>query len=131
MRNRLSVIIVLFAFLIVVPFAGAWKSNSWQSPTGNIICHYYGVMVECGTRDSGYVALVTPTSASYFKQLPLVTSLAKLYGPILQYGQTWAGPVDGNVYSKFVCLSTITSMRCTNPNGNSFFLSRTGVQIYR
>jgi hypothetical protein len=103
---------------------GSWQGTTWQSPSGNIICHFDGESLQCGTRDTGRVATLTRSSVSR-EQLPLLpASLADKYGPILPYGRSWA-TADG----AYKCLSTSTAMRCSNENGNGFALSRDTVDV--
>ena len=122
---RLAVAAIVAA-LVLPGVASAWSSNTWQSPTGNIICRYapgLGAVVTCATRDTNRIAYVTSTGAGQLN-LGEIGALADAYGPILQYGQKWEPPS-----ASFECLSTITSMRCVNRHGQGFWISRAGVQI--
>jgi hypothetical protein len=120
----MRIIAVIAVALIVAAPAAAWTSNTWESPTGNIVCHFNGYhTIQCGTRDTGWVATVS-ASAATSAQYGLTQSLARRYGPILEYGESVTA--DGG---RLQCLSTVTSMRCVNASGSGFWIARTGVKL--
>jgi hypothetical protein len=107
---------VVAVVLISVPSAGAWTSNFWRSPTGNIACRYYPNLetVTCQTDNDHYSLAVDryglKAYRSGYRWIPS-------WAPTLAYGLHWTAP-------GFNCLSRFDGMLCHTPAGHGFFLSR-------
>jgi hypothetical protein len=145
-KKKLVLIIAILAALVAVANASArsdWRSNDWQSPTSNIVCHYqpgyptgkgyYDPYVVCGVLSTGVIAVVSPYYASgYFAHRGTSSYYhrrSELFGgPRLPYGWNWtAGNLAaGNGNPRYVgirCYSSPDGMRCSTSEGHGFFVS--------
>ena len=108
------VCVLVVAALAVASSAAAWKSSSFRTPSGNILCDHFGSGLSCGTLNDGY----TITLYRYGRTAANIDSVYSFRGgPVLAYGTRWTAP-------NFRCDSTFDGLRCTNATGHGFFLNR-------
>lgn len=104
------------------PNTAIWYSNSFQSPSGNIKCHYWHAPdneMTCTTLNTGltlYLTRYLPAGARY-------AHLAEGHGPTLQYGESWTG-------SGYTCFSRFNGMTCRTNLGHGFFINRSEYRVW-
>lgn len=98
-----------------------WRSNSFQSPSGNIKCHYWAFDEEltCTTLNTGLTIYLT----RYLAPGHRYSYLSEGHGPTLLYGQRW-------VVAGFRCDSYSTGMNCRSSTGHGFTLNRTDYNVW-
>jgi hypothetical protein len=111
--------------LLAAEPALAWRSNSFQSPTGNIRCRYFveGDVMACKTLNNGRVAVVPLRGHAYV--LARVTDFTFPRGPVLGYGTYWS------FTGRFRCDSYSYGMQCESlRSGRGFVLNRSGFKTF-
>lgn len=98
-----------------------WRSNSFQSPSGNIKCHYwaYDDELTCTTLNTGLTMYLTRFLAAGHRY----AHLAEGHGPTLLYGQHW-------VVNGFRCDSYSIGMNCHTTAGHGFLVNRTDYNVW-
>ncbi|MCU0307103.1 MAG: hypothetical protein MUE51_04900 [Thermoleophilia bacterium] len=117
-RRARAIATLAISACVLVPAgtAGAWNSNTFSSPTGNIRCKYdpRNEVVSCLTLNDNWVAAVSLWGRAYKVRGGYYTP-----GQTLAYGDTWT------VRSKFRCWSRTAGMTCKSlKTGHGFFTSR-------
>jgi hypothetical protein len=113
---------ILVAALALAPAALAadeWTSNSFVSPSGNIGCKASSAFITCATYNNGRSVTLGWRSSAYLNYR--YTYGPRVYGPTLQYGQTWTWRYT------FSCYSSESGMECHNMNGRGFKIAREGI----
>ena len=127
MRKRglvVSLLAVVLSALSAAP-AFAWRSDWFQSPTGNIRCRYFaeGNVMACKTLNNGGVAVVPVRGYAYV--LPRVTDFTFPGGPVLTYGDYWS------ISRRFRCDSYSYGMQCKSlRSGHGFVVNRSGFKTF-
>lgn len=99
-----------------------WLNNSFQSPTGNIKCHYWPAPdneVTCTTLNTGLTVYLT----RWLHAGSRYAHLSEGHGPTLFYGQRW-------VVSGFRCDSAFSGMTCRSSSGHGFSVNRTNYNLW-
>jgi hypothetical protein len=126
MRRRGLVVLVLSSLLAVsAESASAFRSNWFQSPSGNIRCRYFteGDVMACNTLNNGRVAVVPVRGQAYV--LARLTDFTFPRGPVLHYGDYWS------LAGRFRCDSYTYGMRCRSlRSGRGFLVSRSGFRTF-
>ena len=123
-RRGLIVCLLALAALSAEP-ALAFRSNWFQSPSGNIRCRYFdeGDVMACKTLNNGRVAVVP--LRGYAHVLARVTDFTFPRGPVLDYGTYWS------LSSRFRCDSYSYGMRCKSlRSGRGFVVNRSGFKTF-
>ena len=103
----------------------AFRSNWFQSPSGNIRCRYFreGDVMACKTLNNGRVAVVPLRGNAYV--LARLTDFTFPRGPVLNYGTYWS------LTGRFRCDSYSYGMRCRSlRSGHGFLVSRGGFRTF-
>lgn len=97
--------------------ATEWRSNTWQSPSTNIVCAYRQRVqtVDCMTRNDGYTVSLPKYHKAY--RWHNYSVRIHVYSPTLRYGWTWYSS-DNSIR----CNSRTTGMFCRSGT-HGFFLS--------
>jgi hypothetical protein len=110
---------------------GAWVSNSFQSPSANIRCHYWpataassgtpylGPTLTCTTLNTGLTVYLTPRLRAGSRY----AHLDEGHGPTLGYGQRW-------VISGYSCDSESAGMTCRSSSGPGFTVNRSDFEVW-
>jgi hypothetical protein len=116
----IAVAAVVTAFASTASAGTQWRSNVWQSPSGNIICAYRSTSqtVDCMTRNDGYTLSLSRYRAGYRWHNNSVR--IHVYSPVLRYGWTWYSNDDA-----IRCNSRTTGMFCRS-GSHGIFLSADG-----
>jgi hypothetical protein len=117
---KLVVAIAAMAFFATAASAATqWRSNTWQSPSGNIICAYRAPSqrVDCMTRNDGFSVSLERYRRGY--QANDNTVRIHVFSPVLKYGTTWYS--NDNAIR---CNSQTYGMRCRS-GSHGIFLSAT------
>jgi hypothetical protein len=100
--------------------AGSWRSDRFQSPTGNIRCRYFygsNPLIACMTLNDGAMAGVRLWGQGFTRYGHGNRGFPP--GPTLRYGSTWRSS------GEFKCRSTVNGMDCWSLfSGHGFFISR-------
>ena len=100
--------------------AASWRSDWFQSPTGNIRCRYFygsNPLIACMTLNDGAMAGVRLWGAGFTQYGQGKRGFPP--GPTLRYGSTWRSP------GEFKCRSSRNGMDCWSMfSGHGFFISR-------
>jgi hypothetical protein len=127
MRHRglvVSLLVVVIGVLSAGP-ALAWRSDWFQSPTGNIRCRYVveGEVMACKTLNNGRVAIVPLRGQAYV--LARLSDYSFPRGPVLAYQTYWS------VSGRFRCDSYSSGMQCESlRSGHGFVLNRSGFRTF-
>ena len=109
------------AALVPVAQAGAFVSNSFQSPTGNIHCLYTGKAIGCQTLNDGFVVGV----GAYGRAFHFRTARTAPGGPTLSYGASYYGG------GRFRCASSVSGVSCRSLlSGHGFWINRTSYRTF-
>lgn len=124
-RKTLIAVAAVAALAVAAPTAGAWQSDTFQSPSGNLLCKYrYDYdSITCGARNSQMV--IHMTSRGRPSQGSRLSWDRGTYWPVLHYGWKW------NEGKPISCTSLFGGMKCQNAAGWYFMLSRSGVVVGR
>ena len=105
-----------------------WRTNFFVSPSGNIVCGYFGDnggALLCYTRNNrNLVSLGKHDRAYFFPHDGSIAGLAAHHGPVLHYGDEWT------LRPFFLCQSEFVGMTCTNASGHGFEIDRTRVHAW-
>jgi hypothetical protein len=115
---------------------GTRPDSAFVTPTDNIACNYQNDFeIWCYVRSSRTLAVVNRSGAgrwAYAKRgVSEPPDIARLHGPVLQYGATWenAGSSPGVIR----CVSRTTGLSCFNlfgvGNDTGFVASREAVRV--
>lgn len=118
-------LIALLLALALPATSSAWQSDTFQSPSGNLICKYrYNFnAITCGAFSSQLVVHMTSRGRPVQGQRLSWDGTERW--PVLGYGLTW------NRGGSISCRSLTVGMRCTNQAGWYFQLARSGVVVGR
>jgi hypothetical protein len=125
MTTMAKAFLILVVALVAVPSAAAWRSNTFQSPTTNIVCRYrpYSHVMRCMTRNDGFTVVLRGWHAYVGRDYSVSIPTGS---PVLRYGQSWESN-DGDV----LCVSRITGMTCRITYGrHGFFISRRTYRVW-
>ena len=125
MRGLLASSAVVLVLLVAPATGGAWSSNWFQSPSGNIRCRYFPTdgIVACKTVNNGRTAVVPLRGEAYV--LARLTDYSFPRGPVLTYGDYWS------VSGRFRCDSYSYGMKCRSlRTGHGFVVSRSGFRTF-
>jgi hypothetical protein len=107
---------------------GAWTSNIWHSPSGNIRCSYIdphgsaGPEVECMTASPLRAATLSIGRGDAWRISPYPP--VPLRGPVLGYGQSWR-------LESVTCAMRTSGVTCRNSRGgHGFFVAAQGIRIF-
>jgi hypothetical protein len=123
--TRRIVLAIALAALAYPAAANAWESDTFQSPTSNLVCKYRWNLgsITCGAFSSRKIihmrrygrpvegARISWDDADEF--------------PILGYGETW------NAGQPVSCRSLWSGMRCQNATGWFFLIDRSRIYVGR
>jgi len=121
-----STLLAVALALALAPVASAdWRSDTFKSPSGNLICKYRYAYnrITCGAFNTQMVITMGATSRPV--QGNRLSWDAGTYWPVLGYGWKW------NAGKPISCTSLRAGMRCQNFAGWYFMLSRSGVVVGR
>jgi hypothetical protein len=110
------------ALLVPAASAFSFRSNVFESPTGNILCRYdsYNNVMACLTLNDSFVAAVPLYGRAYKTRGGTFRG-----GPTLFYGRRWTAS------GRFQCTSTASGMTCRSVRtGHGFFISRTSYRLF-
>jgi hypothetical protein len=123
MRKR-SGLLALVLVLVPVTGASAWTGNTFQSPSGNLVCKYrnWTDSIACGAYSSQKIISMTATGRP-------VEGARMTFGDstwhTLAYGQSW------NRGGSVSCHSLSAGMRCQNTQGWFFLVNSTRLYVGR
>lgn len=120
---RRTLLGALLGLLTLPCVASAWTSDTFQSPSGNLICKYRYAYdsITCGAFSSQLIVHMTRTGRPVQGQR--LSWDGSESWPVLGYGLRW------NRGGTISCVSLRAGMRCTNTAGWYFQLSRSGVVV--
>jgi hypothetical protein len=147
MRGR--IVILITAAILAATLAGSasgssgfWHSNTFVSPTRNIVCQYYAGaspgrlaafrtcgVITCMTRNNGRQAAVSAMGGRGVEVYDWPDPFATPFTPTLYYGQTWHANASYGA-GAIQCLSSFTNMACRTSFGHGFSINRAGVQTW-
>jgi hypothetical protein len=125
MRRKGLAALAAVSALALAGNAGAWKTNDFRTPSGNVVCAWSqgeGLMA-CGVLSSGRVVVlplegkpwVYPRGAKYFWRPAL---------PVLVYGRMWDTDIG------ITCVSLRLYLECDNySSGHSFRVARAEIDL--
>lgn len=122
---RKTLIAASAALALAAPNAGAWTSDTFRSPTGNLVCKYrYNYdAITCAAFNTQLVIRMSATGRP--TQGYRLSWDRNTAWPVLSYGQAW------NRGANVSCRSLSTGMRCQNRVGWYFLISRSGIVVGR
>ena len=128
--KKLLVIGVLLVALAYPALAGAWSSNYWHSPTGNIRCRYFPVKkgIVCVSLNDNFAVGVGLRGKSF--ESPNTSPSYFPAGHVLQFGQHYiVFLADGT--NAFRCNMASRGVTCHSLlSGHGFFLGREVYQLF-
>lgn len=119
---------LLLALVLAIDASATWRSNTWQSPTTNIVCRYRpsSLSVSCMTRHDGFTLTLPPYAKAYVASDYGITVAVSTGSPILRYGKFWVSN-DGQTR----CISRFTGMTCRSlRSGHGFFIERRTYRVW-
>lgn len=125
MIRKTMIALALGAALALPAAASAWQSDTFRSPTGNLVCkyRYQYDSITCGAKNTGMV--IRMNSRGRPLQGSLLSWDRGTGWPVLYYGDSW------NRGGSVSCRSFFGGMRCQNQAGWYFMISRSGIVVGR
>lgn len=118
----LATIVVALAVAAPAGAAGWWIGNVFQSPTGNLVCHYNSYnQLACGRLNDGRTWAITTWGQAFPRPRGLVYRWTPNH--VLEYGETWTAPPRAR-QPLLKVRSSYNGLRVTTRFGHGFFLNR-------